>query len=508
MGTIERSYHHPITDKFMKRFIIISLSLIAILLCACEKHRGDANGTAKITFSSSNADTKAFINQINRSGNELVVFDYVTDLNHKDKDGYSYSEFYIRHKRIHCTVDDQAVWDYVESDEYYWLYGTDHKCFGWLYSGPSGYDTISFFGEHPHLEIDTDASNHVLHLPEYEFTLNSPIYDFMYSDIVTRKYTQNNPDSSPVNLTMNHLFSAFRFSITNMQLNPITVNSVTLKVYTQKQTSIDFKSIENGVQVSYKHTGIDEQTPMNHAGKFTLNTGDLKYLFTKSDEYKYHMVWAQTEEEFKDAELVINYTRPDANGNLVTKDEILQLNKYNYTEWKSGQQYTYNIVFTEKEILLECSVEKWDRVSRPLEFSDVVVVSDKLQWNQNTIEAENEHEGYVVIDNNKEAECYFEIDSPGEIWTATFLKLDGNDNAFKFVNPNPTGNDDRYVYTVQGSVGAPATLKIVPTSKQTNQTNRAIIRIAVKVNDRTIIVENLCTGHDYNEYTIVQNQNI
>lgn len=485
--------------KFMKRFIIISLTIISFLLCACEKHKEDVKGAPKITFSSSNADTKAFINQVNRSGNELVVFDYVTD------DNSGTSGFYIRHKRIHCTVDGQTVWDFVDTDEYYWLYGTHHKCFAWLYSGPSGNNTISFFGDHPHLDIDDDPENQVLHLPTYNFTLDSPIYDFLYSDIVTREYTQDNPDSSPVNLTMNHMFSAFRFSITNMQLNPITINSVTLNVYTKKQTTIDYKSIEDGVKVTYDAL---ESIPMIHDDSFTLNTDDSKYLFTDSDEYEYHMVWAQTEEEFKDAELIINYTRQNVNGMPVTENKVLQLNKYNYIEWKGGQQYTYDIFFTEKEIILDCSVLEWDKVTRPLEYTDVVVVSDKMHWNQESIETENEHEGYVILDNDKVAECYFEIDSPGQEWTATFLRLDGNDNAFKFVNPNTEDTEHPYLYAVKGQVGVPATLKIVPTTKQTNQTNRAIIRIAVEVNGRTIIVENLCVGHDYSEYTVVQNQNI
>ena len=46
-------------------------------------------------------------------------------------------------------------------------------------------NTISFFsGEHPHLDIDDDEENHVLHLPIYNFDLDSPIYDFLYSDTI------------------------------------------------------------------------------------------------------------------------------------------------------------------------------------------------------------------------------------------------------------------------------------------------------------------------------------
>jgi hypothetical protein len=50
-------------------------------------------------------------------------------------------------------------------------------------------------------------------------------------------------------------------------------------------------------------------------------------------------------------------------------------------------------------------------------------------------------------------------------------------------------------------------IRVKDASSQTN-TNKAKLRIVVKTaNDsQTIVVENLCPGHDYNEYTLVQNR--
>ena len=49
-------------------------------------------------------------------------------------------------------------------------------------------------------------------------------------------------------------------------------------------------------------------------------------------------------------------------------------------------------------------------------------------------------------------------------------------------------------------------IRVKDAASQTN-TNKAKLRIIVRTanDEQTIVVENLCAGHDYNEYTIVQN---
>ena len=472
--------------------------MIAVaILASCIKIEDKKDPAAKITFTSSQTQTKTFIDYINRSGNQLVVYDYVTESATSDE------YWYIDHKRIQCTVDGQIIWDFLESDDYYWLYGTTHKCFGWLYSGPSGNNTISFFGEHP----EFDQASHSLPLPAYRFTLDSPIYDFMYSDVKMREYTRANPDSSPVDLKMNHLFAAFRFNIKNMRNEVVNISKVTLKVITRKQATIDYSS-PDGVQVRYADKLTEELT---HNIPLTLRTEDSATLFPDGGEDAFHMIWTQDKEEFKNAVLHIEYTQEGLNG-LQTKD--IPLNKYNYDEWTGGNRYNYDVVFTEREIMLNCQVVEWTKEDLPVDYTDVVVVSDKLHWNPDTILSEDPRTGEVILKSNGDpAECYFEIDAPknGE-WVATFLTLEGPTDAFTFVVREWDEETQTYVDvekpTASKPVGEEATLRIkVTNTSGISNTNKAKLRIVVKAGDRTIVVENLCEGNNFHEYTLIQNMN-
>ena len=135
----------------MRRYYILMLLMCyACLSCNMEDKGSISHGPA-ITFMATDPQTKAFIEDINRSGNQVVVYDYMTGTD-KILDVKERDRWYIDHLRIQCTVDGQEVWDYVDENEYFWLYGSHHNCFGWLLVGPSGYNTITFFGEHPEFD--------------------------------------------------------------------------------------------------------------------------------------------------------------------------------------------------------------------------------------------------------------------------------------------------------------------------------------------------------------------
>lgn len=461
-------------------------------------------------FSAEEPHTKAFIDEINRSGNELVVYDYMTGID-KYLEVTGDSRWYIDHSRIHCTVDGQQVWDYVAGDEYFWLYGSNHSCFGWLFTGPSGYNTITFFGGHP----EFDKSTFSLPLPAYKFTHASPLYDFLYSDVTKRTYTQDNPDSSPIALKMNHLFSAFRFTVRSVRESPVTINSAVLKVVTKKKATIDFSGGVNTVAggkpvVTYTETAVDTLQLKNRNHKLT-NVSPAINLFNRSDVEAFRMIWPQGVQEFEGATLEIRYTT-DKNKSGEEQEQVkaFQLNGFTQKEWLAGNRYAYELVFTDKEIRLVCEVLPWRKKDITLDYTEVVVVSDKIQWHSNTINHLDEHTGEVVLFNSHDvpAECYFKLDAPkGAEWTASLIPVAGNNtDAFEFVDPE----DPKTVLAApSGVVGDKSIAKLMIRVKdpysQTN-TNKAKLRIVVKAaNQQSIVVENLCSGHDYNEYTLVQN---
>lgn len=451
--------------------------------------------------------TKAFIEDVNRSGNQMVVYDYMTIQRYNDKtqvDKY----WYIDHARIICTVDGQQVWDFVETDDYYWLYRSTHKFFGWLYQGPSGYTTVTFFGDHP----EFDKNTWKLPLPKYKFTLDSPIYDFLYSDVTERSYSQDNHDASPVKLNMNHLFCAFRFNVRSMRGEKITLKSATLSVLNERQATIDYsKTSSDPVEVEYaENQCIPLSMTYSSPLEFTSDTPARNLFPGGYDPEGYHMMWAQSEDEFKNATLELEYVVGEGSNAEV---KILSLNEFNTKQWQGGNRYDYDVVFTDQMIQLTCNVKPWDKYDTPIDFTDVVVVSDKLQWHNSTVVSIDEHNGQVVLNpNGTPAECYFKIDAPqGAHWFAELVYLDAHSTqAFSFV-----GESAEYAKSeanvelgiaAMGPVGSIGKINIKANSSNAQDGHRALLRISVRTEEgRTIIVENLCAGHDYNEYTVVQN---
>ena len=487
----------------------MTLALSLVLLSGCGEEKTDVLRGPAMSFTATDPQTKAFIEDINRSGNELVVYDYMTGIS-GTLDVAEADRWYIDHSRIHCTVDGQQVWDYVSGDEYFWLYGSNHSCFGWLFTGPSGYNTITFFGEHPHFEKETFT----LPLPAYKFTHASPLYDFLYSDVTKRTYTQTNPDSSPIDLKLNHLFSAFRFTVRSVRQAPVTINSAVLKVVTQKKATIDFEDavdrVAGGkavVRYESEFSTVDTLRLENRNHELTSGSAAIN-LFNRNDVQAFRMIWPQDETEFASAVLEVKYkddTKPDE------QTKTFQLNGFSQKEWLAGNRYSYELVFTDKEITLMCDVLQWNRKEIVLDFTEVVVVSDKIQWHDNTISDLNEHTGEVLLfnDKNKPAECYFKIDAPqGARWIASLVPVAGKADAFEFVDPSTGGVLD----SPSGNVGEIGKIKVrvKDATGQTN-TNKAKLRIVVKTaasaqDGEVIVVENLCPGHDYNEYTLVQNR--
>lgn len=479
----------------MRRFIalLVSASLLSLLSCVREDAR-DVHKGPKMSFRTEVPQTKAFIDEINRSGNQLVVYDYMTmqDLGSLGADDINW---YIDHARIQCTVDGQQVWDFVNFDDYYWIYGSHHKCFGWLYVGPSGYNTISFFGEHPEFNKD----DFTLPLPAYRFTMESPLYDFLYSDITEREYTQQNPDSSPVALKMNHLFSAYRFKVRNVREDDVTVKNARLTVVTRKQATLDFSSSDKA-SIAFADE-LTETLSLENQNAVLSNTSAAHNLFHKDDPDYFRMVWPQDKTEFENAVLEVDFTEGDDPA-VMTK--TFPLKNFSNKEWLAGCRYAYELVFTDQEILLLCNVMPWNRKDITVDFTNVVVVSDKIQWHNNTIKAFDEHTGEVIVYDDRPAECYFKIDAPTNAkWIASLIPVEGDVSAFCFVDPS---DPSKVLDAPEGVLGTIGRVMIKATDPTPDRTYKARLRIVVKtVDGRTIVVENLCAGHDYNEYTIVQN---
>ena len=478
--------------------IILMMCAALLMLLSCDrKEDAKADAAPLMLFSAEEVDTKSFISDVNRSGNQIVVFDYMKT------PGADTYEWYIDHRRIFCEVDGQQVWDFVQGDEYYWLDDSIHNSFGWLYMGPGGNTTETFFEVHP----DIDKENFKLNIPQKTFNLDTPIYDFLYSDVERREFSRENPDTSPLKLKMSHLFSAFRFRVRNLSEKSVTINSATLSgVKNTKSATIDFSKASNPaktVTVTYaEEAGGNEFT---RADDIVLPSGsDYVNLFHQTDPEGYHMIWPQTSTEMEGMKLSMEVPTYHPSTKTIT------LTNAGTTEWLPGNRYSYDLVFTDQEVIITCNVTPWSKETIELEFSQIVVVSDKIQWHRTTVESVNEHTGEVVLKNDATAdkpgtcaECWFKIASPaGRQWQASLI---GDYNGFEVIDPT-TG---QVIDSPRGDTGDVGVLKIrAKYSADIVDTKKAVLRIVIlpaQPGDQTVVVENLGSGHDFHEYTLVRN---
>ena len=508
----------------MKKFLIKYIFLLLFLsVVSCEESTQVQSGPLML-FSVEDVQTKAYIDDLNRSGNQIVLFDYMKVPDYDDIETNDQYEWYIDHKRIYCEVDGQQVWDFVDGDEYYWLDGSVHNCFGWLYMGPSGFTTETFFGAHPDINHETGF----LTLPAYDFNMTSPEYDFMYSDVCTRSFSNVNPDTSPIALEMNHLFSAFRFRVRNSRASyNIEITGATLNIRSKKTAQINFSKAKTGtgnVSVGYTTDNATTNglrsnyswTKKSDGKSIILNNTYENYngLFSENGD-DYHMMWPQSEDDIDKATLSITYVEHKHNEHNQNSHTVtLPLNKFSIPKWEAGKRYSYEIVFTDVEILLASAVTPWTRRTINLEFSDVVVVSDKIQWKESSVISVDDHKGEVVVKDSSNPEvqaepaiCYFKLAAPENArWHASLI---GDSGAFEFVKLvdgqyQPYGNEEH----PSGDVGQLAELMIraKKTSFSDTDTKKAKLRIHLSLADgSTVVVENLCAGHDFNEYTLVRN---
>lgn len=162
------------------------------------------------------------------------------------------------------------------------------------------------------------------------------------------------------------------------------------------------------------------------------------------------------------------------------------------------------------EMTLTFVVQPWEMFSEELEYGNNVSVGTegRISW----LDGVEPTAAAEVITMGNNIRCEFTIDTPVySTWEASFIPLEGDQNAFAFVKEvyDSATNTmvEQNVSTVSGNVGEKAELTITPLSKDLTQANKAILRIIVRTNEgRTIVVKNnILSGTTYNndEYIII-----
>lgn len=154
------------------------------------------------------------------------------------------------------------------------------------------------------------------------------------------------------------------------------------------------------------------------------------------------------------------------------------------------------------QMTLTFVAQPWNLVTEELTYDDNVSVTEgKIKW---SVEPNNNAE---VVTNGNDLSCEFTIATPSyATWHASFIPLEGDQNAFGFVTTDENLNVVT-VPTFSGPVGSPAKLTIRPLVQNPTQTNKARLRIIVRTNEgRTIVVKNnILSGNTYSndEYILI-----
>lgn len=188
--------------------------------------------------------------------------------------------------------------------------------------------------------------------------------------------------------------------------------------------------------------------------------------------------------------------------------------KYGYVVMPPIQRNTYYKVLARiaagGEMTLTFVVQPWEMFSEELEYGNNVSVGaeGRISW----LEGVEPTAAAEVVTMGNNIRCEFTIDTPVySTWEASFIPLEGDQNAFAFVKEVYDSATNtmvkQNVSTVSGNVGEKAELTITPLSKDLTQANKAILRIIVRTNEgRTIVVKNnILSGNTYtnDEYIII-----
>ncbi len=505
--------------------------------------------------SKSTPATKAMLDQttFQTDGNRIMVYDIYTPA------GSTISEQYFRavagpdvpsNSPLH---ESGKTWPFAQYQDftqnittpvsYNWTPDGVHKFFGWLakdanmpadpnpsnslpYNTPDG-----FFGGTLNL-----STNYRYEIPANKAGLhhNTPQFDFLYSDIVVRDLNAA-PDYSPVQLTFNHLFTAFSIGAANNTDSDITITAFELvNLYNAAGAKIDFSG--DVVNVTYEEyaqaysydasTNTPTGTQVSHDGQrlyrslaasyslpggqqaMSEGTNTVGCIFSGATDREYNIMYPQAVNQIYSEKTPTE----DGEGNIVYPSEWMMYIKYtadghefekrlNFPAipWEAGKKYHFEVTFADKMVDLKVKVNPWEYEEQTIDYSDAVVTvtgNHTLIWDTDTYNPGSDPSlRYAYIKNGMPVEGTFQLATPvGGTWLAT---LTGDIDAFD-IYPSSGVIDDSV-----------ATIKVAPKPEALGLQRdfKVKVKFAVRRPDGRTISADSVLQPEGTEYTIILSAN-
>ena len=428
----------------MRNILIYTTALLAILSCIKDDPTDGAPSDV-ITIAPYVPQTKVagYINaNADFAGSKMVVYDYLQANVNSPTEGAS--GWYMDGVSLVC--DANGNWNYTGAatteQKFLWIDQSQNKFFGWLDMEGSWYQNVAL----PSPSFDKE--NCTLSVPSITFTAGSPVYDFMYSEVLDRYYTKGDQQGSEVPLQMKHLFTAFAFGVSNGTNSEVVLKEFSINgLCSTNSASIDFDS---AATVTYgegtRSTGVYVQKT---GDDITLGAGDryADVFNTSATSPQYMIMWPHDGAGKQWLHSTKEIETDPKTGEITYPGEYLMYVKYTMdgatfekrlnfppgTVWEAGKRYHYNIEFADKIIKLTCTVNAWNGSDLNIDFANSAVSMKEgktLIWDaaKSNIVGTN-----VYITNNTPAEGTFHFDTPvGGNWYAS---LSGDVDAF-ILEPN------------------------------------------------------------------------
>ena len=445
------------------------LAAIVILTVSCNPRELEDSGLSdeEIALSASALETKAVITQssLETDGTSLKVFDYLEGFSGMTP-GHSGTEFfYIENQAL--TYSSSATWHWVFGNpasptNYRWTRTGTHNFFGWLQNDA----TASGLNTDDRLAPSWNNATMTLNVSNI-INIDSPQYDFLYSDVVSVSAGDGIPSYVP--LPMHHLFGALGITVTNTSETDVVVYGVRLLNFPNMGSAIiDFSDFDNGVGINYNYVQLDPsydpfwpnkiQTPFTLYNRNHANAGKVYDAYTGTEigagDPTFLLSWPMAY-----SALVPTVSGYDDDGNeIYTSSSPLievdygQVNgPHNWLSFRypavadpsesfiaPGKKSRLNLNFADKQVVLTFNQLPWDYEDFSMAFEGDAISSTQLKFKEGTylagdrITDENgRHDVIQLIQNSSAgpgiAKGSFKIYTPVNAYLTVNLSGDFND---------------------------------------------------------------------------------
>jgi len=342
----------------MRKVLIILSAAVAVLACSKEPvNRGLAS--EDISFSAMDGTTKALLTDrtLKTNGNRIHVMDVLSSFS--GTASWMSGNLYINDEIVYAG---KAVWDYYSGRTYPWTTDGTHRFFAWL-----SYDTAldqtadSFFGTT--LSGAFDSSAKPLDIPAIEMNTQSTQFDFLYTS--TANYTMPRTETTPIPLSMKHLFSAISLQFRNDSQDQILIHSVSIEgLKNKKSAQITFVGSPTLTTNTASADFVNNSSYSNFDQTLVYNdTYDL-LAGTKNTTAEYRLIWPQSEDDLNpsNAEDYTTYPITVHYEYLADEEHIQHTAHLRFPEGtvlEAGTRYAFTLLFTQKHVQLDIRVNPW-----------------------------------------------------------------------------------------------------------------------------------------------------